>query len=701
MEELKEKVLEVLNSRFVSHRGLNNLASILSRFLKEDADEVRSVILDLIDSGDVVEISKNKFAGIRIVGFVKGKFSYSNPSFGFVLNDNGDIYISRKNFNGAFDGDEVLVKIIGKAHKDKKREGKIIKIIARDNDGLLGTFHDFNNYGLVDLDKKRMQVRINKEDFLGAKEGDKVVIDIKSYKAGCPLGQVVEVIGSLDKKGNDIKYFLRKYKVREDFPLSVMTEAKKIPQTIDKSKFKDRVDLTSEMIFTIDGKDAKDLDDAVSLKKCADGSFILGVHIADVGEYVRLNSIIDKEAYERGTSIYFLDKVIPMLPRELSNGICSLNEKVDRLALSVEMKIDKTGEVLDSKIFESIIRSQHRLNYDEVLEVIEGNADTQARLADIKDMILDMHELSTILENRRNKFGALNFEIPEGEVLLDENGKAKEIEVRKATKSTKLIETFMVVTNETIARTFDKLKIPFVYRVHEKPDSEKIKTFFNFIDTLGLKIPVSPKKQIEPKDLQGVLEEAQDKDSKGVVNMVMLRSLKKAKYLNKCLGHFGMALEFYSHFTSPIRRYPDLTIHRIIKEYLHGNLSFVKSKEMAGFVIKASDKSSVQERTAEEVERAITDYKKCEYMLGFAGSEFDGIISGVTNKGFYVELDNTCEGLVPVSSLTDDFYEYDEEKLMLKGKRNYYRIGEKVRVKMIDAIPLERKINFEVIKKLR
>ncbi len=701
METLKEKVKDILNTRFVSHKNINALALALAKMLKEDSLDIKNVISELVESGDVVEVGKNKYAGTRVLGLVKGKFTYSTPTYGFVLNENGDIFVSRRNFNGAFDGDEVLVKIIGQARGDKKREGKILKILTRDNDGLLGTFHEFKNYALVDLDKKKMQVKIQSSDYNEARDNDKVVVDIESYISGNPVGRVVEVIGELDKKGNDIKYFLRQYKVRENFPENVLKEARKIPQVVDKQKFKDRVDLRNEMIFTIDGKDAKDLDDAISVNKNEDGSFTLGVHIADVGEYVKLNSIIDREAFERGTSIYFLDQVIPMLPRELSNGICSLNEGVERLTLSVEMVIDKTGEVVRSRIFESVIKSRHRLNYDEVLEVIEGNKETRARLSDIVDTILTMHELSNLLDTRRTKFGALNFEIPEGEVLLDENGKAKEIVKREATKSTKLIETFMVVANETVAKTFENLKIPFVYRVHERPDMEKIKTFFSFIDTLGLKIPVGSRKQIEPKDLQQILLEVEDKSEKGVVNMVMLRSLKKAKYTDKCLGHFGMALKYYSHFTSPIRRYPDLTIHRIIKEYLHGNLSFIKSKEMADFVVKSAEKSSVQEMNSEDVERAITDYKKCEYMLSFVGREFDGIISSVTNRGFYVELDNTCEGLVPVSSLTDDFYEFDEEKLMLKGRHNYYRIGEKVRVKMASAVPLERKINFEVVKKIR
>ena len=477
MNELKDKVLEILNTRYISHKGLSKLADIVAKMLKVSTNDVSVILSELINSGEVFEFAKNKFAGCKLLGLIKGKFVNSTSHYGFVLNEAGDIYISKKNIHGAFDGDVVLVKITGQAYKERKREGKILKILSRDNDRLVGTFREIKGYGYVSLDRKNIEVRVEKKDSLNAKDEDKVVIDITGYKSGNPVGRVVEVIGNLKDKGNDIKWLLRQYKVRDIFPQEVLLEAQKIPQVIDKERYGDRRDLTEEMLFTIDGADAKDLDDAVSLTKNSDGTYLLGVHIADVGEYVRLNGIIDKEAFSRGTSIYFLDQVIPMLPKELSNGICSLNPNVERLALSVEMKIDKNGEVLDSKIFESIIKSKHRLNYDEVLKLIEGDKETRKRLSDITQTLLDMYELSQILDNRRQKYGALNFELPEGEIVLDSNGHAIDVIKRVATKSTKVIETFMVVANETVARTFDSLKIPFVYRVHEKPDSEKIATF--------------------------------------------------------------------------------------------------------------------------------------------------------------------------------------------------------------------------------
>ncbi len=700
MENFKDEILRIMNERVISHKGFDGLSCTLAKLVKCDESLAKSILGDLISSGDVFEYGRGRFAGSRLLGLIKGKYSYTNERFGFVLNADGDIFVSKKNSMNAFDGDIVLCKVTGRAYNGKKREGKIEKIISRDNDGLVGTFYTQNGLNFVNLDRKNMDVRIAPKDTMGARPQDKVVIDILSYKSGRPVGRVIEVIGNLNDKGADIKWLLRSYKVRDIFPKEVIEYAKSVPQEVVFNKESGRRDLRDQMIVTIDGVDAKDLDDAVTVTKNADGTYKLGVHIADVGEYVKLNNLLDQEAYKRATSIYFLDQVIPMLPKELSNGICSLNPHVDRLALSVEMIIDKDGNVTKSEIFESVINSKHRLNYDQVLRLLDGDEKEAENLKDIKQMMFDMLELSQILENRRKKCGMLNFEIPEGEVIVDEMGKPVKIEKRLPTKSTKIIETFMVVANETVAKTFENLKIPFVYRVHEKPDSEKIATFFNFIDTLGLKLP-SGKKDIEPIDLQKVLVQVEGKNLEGVVNMMMLRSLKKAKYLDKCLGHFGMALDFYCHFTSPIRRYPDLTIHRIIKEWLHGNSVFVKSGEMADFVQKASEQSSTQEKLSEDVERAITDYKKCEYMENYIGETFEGIISGVREKGFYVELDNTCEGLVSVSSLTDDFYTYDEQSLSLVSHNNFYKIGEKVEVKLVNVNKKERKIDFEVIRKIR
>jgi len=672
----------------------------LSEQLKENYDKVLVALKNLETSGDIFEFTKHKYVTSESAGLVKGKIGFNSPNFGFVANPSGDIFVGKRNSLGSFDGDIVLVKVMNQEQGGKKRDGKVLKILSRDNEKIVGTYSQVKTYGYVKADRKNYDIFIPAGESLDAKDGDKVVADIIQYKSGNPVGKVVEVIGSLQEKGNDIKWLLRQYKVNDVFPENVLKMARSFGDKIDADKAKDRRDLRNEVLFTIDGADAKDLDDAVSLKKNKDGTYELGVHIADVGEYVKFENTIDEEAFKRGTSIYFINHVIPMLPKELSNGICSLNEGVDRLALSVEIKIDTNGEVTGSEIFESVINSRHRLTYDEVLEVIEGNPRTQERLSDIKQTLLDMSELSSILENRRRRLGSLDFDLPEGKVLVDGNGKPIDVVKRMSTKSTKMIETFMVAANEVVAKTFSDAKIPFVYRVHENPDPDKMSTFYNFLDTLGIKSP-QDKKDIEPKDLQNILKLVEGKDLAEVVNMVMLRSLKKAKYLDKCLGHFGLALSYYCHFTSPIRRYPDLTIHRIIKEYLHKNISFITSPKMLDFVVKSSAQSSNQEKISEDVERAIEDYKKCEYMSQFIGQTFSGIISGVNQRGFYVELPNTCEGQVSISSLKDNFYNYDERNLMLVSKHNFYKIGEKVEVKLLSCNLPERKTEFEVLKKIK
>lgn len=703
MEKLKIDILNFLDEKRINYKGKNKLADILSKTLKANYEAVINCLDELERDGDIYEFTKNKYATVSSLNIVKGKVSYAGHNYCFVLNSEGDIFVQKRNLLNSFDGDIVLVKILSGEYGGKKREGKVVKILSRSNDNIIGTFRSIKSYGYVTSDKKNFDkdIFIDTQNINGAKDGDKVVVNLTTFKSGNPVGKIVEVIGDINAVGNDIKCLLRQYKIIEKFPDDALKQAKSFKQEFDKNNYLNtRKDLTELMLFTIDGKDAKDLDDAVSLNKNKDGTYELGVHIADVGEYVRKDSKLDESAFERGTSIYFLNQVIPMLPRELSNGICSLNPNVDRLALSVLMKIDKKGNVINSEICESVIKSKYRLNYDEVLEVIDGNKETSNRLCEIKETILNMYELSCILEERRKNLGSLNFELPESKVIVDENNKPLRIEKRLATKSTKLIETFMVVANEVVAQKFDSLKIPFVYRVHEKPDAEKMQGFFNFLSSLGIKFNLE-KKDIAPRDLQEILTQVENLPTNNVVNMVMLRSLKKAKYFDKCLGHFGLALTYYCHFTSPIRRYPDLCIHRIIKEYLHHNNSYIKSPKMVDFVEKASMQSSNTEKNAEEVERAITDYKKCEYMSQFIGEHFEGIISGVTARGFYVELDNTCEGFVSTASLSDDFYNYDDKMLALIGANGkFYRIGEKVEVELTECVLSERKINFNIIKKI-
>lgn len=700
MEELKKKILSALEDKNIKHKSLNHLATILSSMLKDSEEDTLSCLKELEREGEIFSFARNRYTTSKKLGLVKGKLSVTQNGYAFVINETKDIFIPKKDMAGAFDGDIVLCKVILPRKNARKSEGKIVRIIQRDSDDLVGTIYLEGKIRYILPDRKKVRVDVM-GDTLGAKSGDKVVFDIVGYKSTSVVARVVEVIGSLKDKGNDIKWLLKQYKVKRDFDESTLKQARAIPQQVDRTRYSERRDLSGTTLFTIDGIDAKDLDDAVSIKAHSDGTYTLGVHIADVGEYVRLDTPLDKEAFDRGTSIYFLDQVIPMLPVELSNGICSLNEGVERLALSVIMHIDKEGEVIDSEIFESIINSKHRLNYDEVQMLLDGDKETRNRLKDIAHDLDAMHALSKILMARRRKMGSIDFDIPEGEVIVDADGRPIRIEKRCATDATKLIENFMVVANETVARTFEKMKVPFVYRVHERPDSEKMHTFYNFVENLGVSVHTSSE-EVYPIDLQKILDSVKGDNVESVVNMVMLRSLKKARYFETCLGHFGMALDYYCHFTSPIRRYPDLCIHRIIKEYLHGNNSFIKSREMANFVSRASIQSSAREKVSEDVERAITDYKKVEYMERFIGEDFEGIISSVTPRGFYVELDNTCEGMVSLSSLKDDFYFYNEETLSLSSPSgNSYRIGEKVQVKVVSCNREMRRVDFEIIKKIK
>lgn len=701
MKEIEEKILNFMKKGTFAPSNLDKLSNLFREKLKIKKEQSITALKNLEKAGDIFQFSKNKFVTSESRGLLKGKISFSSPNFGFVSQEGGDIYVAKRNSFGAYDGDLVLVKVLHPQTGGKRREGKILKIVARDNEKIVGTFLKIKNSFVVRPERKNFDIFISADKTLGAFDGDKVVADITHYTPNGAVGEVVEVIGALTKRGNDVKWILRQFKIKDEFPENVSKTARQFPQNVNLEKAKNRQDLREELLFTIDGEDAKDFDDAVSLKKSADGTFLLGVHIADVGEYVRLASPIDEEAFRRGTSIYFLNQVIPMLPEELSNGICSLNEGVDRLALSVVMKIDTTGEVTDSEIFESVIKSRRRLTYNEVLEVLNGNPKTSARLGkEISQTLLDMSQLSNVLEERRKRLGSLDFDLPEGKVIVDGNGKPLDVIKQRATKATKLIESFMVAANETVAKIFFHAKLPFVFRIHETPDPDKMSVFYKFLLSLGISVPES-KKDVEPRDLQKILNSVKGKDVESVVNMVMLRSLKKAKYLEKCLGHFGLGLRFYCHFTSPIRRYPDLTIHRIIKDYLHYNYSLIKSPKMLKFVVEASAQSSITEKTAEEVERAIEDYKKCEYMSQFVGKEFVGIISGVTSRGFYVELKNTCEGMVSLSSLKDDFYTFDEASLALVSKHNFYRIGERVEVKLVSCNLNDRKCDFEVLKKIK
>ncbi|MBQ0017133.1 MAG: ribonuclease R [Clostridiales bacterium] len=624
---------------------------------------------------------------------VKGIISGTSKGYAFLVRENvsEDIFIPASALNGAINGDEVLVSIC----KDKNRkspEGRVVEILNHNLRTLVGTIQVFQGFSFVVPDNKKISkdVFIKKEKIRNATYGDKVVVKITKYDGKNLEGEVVEVLGP--NNGNsltDVLSIIRGYELIEEFPDEVLKEAKVVSEKPICEMIKNREDFRDTLCITIDGDDSKDFDDAVSLTK--DGEdFVLGVHIADVGEYVKLGSELDKEAYKRGTSAYFPNLVLPMLPKELSNGICSLNEGEDRLTLSCVMNIDKNGKVVSHKICESVIKSRNRMTYNNVTKILEGDSELNEKYKHLVPMLNDMKDLCLILEKKRIDRGSLDFEVPEPKIILDDKLEVIELGKRPRTISERLIESFMLSANETVAEHFEKLKIPFVYRIHEAPDVDKLNAFNDFIYALGLQLKDM---DVSPKDLQNFLAKLEGNPLKEVINKVMLRAMQKAKYAPVCLGHFGLAATYYCHFTSPIRRYPDLTIHRIIKQYLRKQIDDKEKIKLKKFVGMASNQSSQTELSAERAERDVDDYFKARYMKNNIGKEYDGVISGITNFGVFVELDNTVEGFVPLETLQGNFT-YNEKHLRLSNGNITYKMGDKVRVKVVSVSLQERKVNF-------
>lgn len=702
--ELKQNILDCMETNNILHDNMRELANKIAEKLSVDSKDVVLCLKELISDGDVYEYDKGRFASTTSLGMVKGKLIGHNRGFGFVSRGPKaeDVFIPAKFMNGALNNDIVLVEILrDDVEEGHSEEGKVVKIISRGTDQIVGTYQKCKNFGWVLPDDNKF----NKDIFIpagksrNAKDGDTVVVTITSYGGQKkPEGFVNEIIGDKSAPGNDVLSFMRQYKIYEEFPKDVMAYALSVPQTVSDNAKKNRKDFTKLTTFTIDGEDSKDFDDAVSLTM-EDGYYNLGVHIADVGHYVQKDGILDKEAYKRGTSVYFCDRVVPMLPKELSNGICSLNEGVDRLTLSCMMKIDKDGNVVSHEICSSFIKSKHRMTYTSVFKMLEGDEEENKKYADIADIIHNMGELSDILLKKRQERGSIDFDFPETYLVIDENGKLVDVRARETNRAHRLIETFMVIANETVAEHMYKEKVPFVYRVHETPDVEKMTTLFAFLDSFGIHYDADLR-DVKPKDIQNILNEIDGKEYKDVISTVMLRSLKKARYLPQCLGHFGLASTYYCHFTSPIRRYPDLCIHRIIKQYLHGTLNGQVKAELTPFVEEASTQSSEREKLAEEMERAVDDLKKTEFMSEHIGENYPGIISGLNQRGLFVMLENTAEGIINIDRLPDDDYEYDDTTFSLIGKNNRFRLGDKLEIQVFDTNVRERKIYFNFVKKL-
>lgn len=635
--------------------------------------------------------------------YYTGTFISHPRGFGFleIPEAEEDIFIPEESIGTALHGDTVQI-VVKKDGKDGKRcEGEVVKVLERGTREVVGTYQQCDGFGFVVTDNQRFlkDVFIPAGKSLTAEDGDKVLAEIKDHgnKRRSPEGKIIEILGKPGECGVDVLCVAKSYELPMEFPEKVAKQAERIKETLNEGDFYGREDLRDVVMVTIDGEDAKDLDDAVSLTKEED-LYHLGVHIADVSNYVQYNSALDKEALKRGTSVYLADRVIPMLPQKLSNGICSLNAGEDRLALSCLMDIDKKGKVVSHRIVESVIHVKERMSYTNVKKILlQEDEELEKRYEELLPMFFQMKELSELLRNRRKKRGAIDFDFPESKLVLDEKGKVVDIYPYEQNIATRLIEDFMLAANETVAEEYCMLGLPFVYRTHENPDMEKMETVLEMVHQAGIKVKKG-KETISPKEVQKILKELEGMECEPFFARLILRSMKQAKYTVEDTGHFGLAAKYYCHFTSPIRRYSDLQIHRIIKETLRGKMTEAKIQHYKGILEEVARQSSAMERRAEEVERETIKMKKAEYMKQHIGEAFEGTVSGVTEWGFYVELDNTVEGLVHVNSLTDDYYTFDKDRYCLVGDMTgrAYRMGQRVKVWVENADENTKTVDFKI-----
>lgn len=676
--------------------------SVIFQVPKDERNDLKNILDLLVSEGKILLDSQGKY---QLPGdnVKTGTFSGTQKGFGFVIleGEEADIFIPEANTNGALHGDKVIVAIQSEQSGPRK-EGSITQIVERGWTQVVGTFEASKNFGFVRPDNSKFgkDVFIPREHTKGVVTGHKVVVKLTKYGDGSsnPEGKVTEILGHRNDPGVDIMSIIRAYDIPMEFPKDVLRLLDFIPDEIDQEEAKNRLDLRDVPTVTIDGEDAKDLDDAISLSKEGD-IYRLGVHIADVSHYVKEGAAIDREALKRGTSVYLVDRVIPMLPHKLSNGICSLNPDADRLALSCIMDIDLKGNVVSHKIAETVIRSDKRMTYTNVSKIVEDHdEEIMKEYVDFVPMFEQMQELAGILRDRRHKRGAINFDFPESKIIVDENGKPIEIKPYERNKATKFIEEFMLIANETVAEDFFWQELPFVYRTHDNPDEEKIQKLAIFIHNFGYSIKIG-NEDIHPKELQKLLNKIEDTPEEPLISRLTLRSMKQAKYTVTNTGHFGLSAKYYCHFTSPIRRYPDMQIHRIIKENLSGKMGEGRRGHYEKILNEVANHSSKTERRAEETEREVDKMKKVEYMTDHIGEIFEGVISGITNWGMYVELQNTVEGMIRVSEMKGDYYIYDEERYQMVGEhtRKIFKLGEKIKVEVVNADLLMRTIDFAIV----
>lgn len=702
---MRDDIINILKN---SDRALDiyELHDMLHINTVEEAKELTDELRKLTEEVIVYHSNKDKYMMLEKSHLRKGVMRTNKKGFGFVEVDNldDDIYVAQDNMNGAIHDDIVLVEITSKMNLDRL-EGRVLKVIKRQVQRYIGeiTF-DAKGKGHIKLDdnKIKLNIEIPKDKSLNAVDGHKVVVElVKKLNNNLKYeGKVVEIIGHKNDPGVDILSIIYKYNINTTFPDDVKEEVANINMEVLPEEYHGRRDLRDQMIFTIDGDDTKDIDDAISIEKFANGHYKLGVHIADVSYYVKEGSPLDNEAMERGTSVYLVDRVIPMLPHELSNGICSLNPNVDRLAISCVMEFDSTGKQLDYEIFPSVIKSRIQMTYKKVNSILEKNVVPEG-YEPYAETLREMAELAKILRNAKVKRGYINFDIDEAKILVDENCKPTEITVRERGVGENLIEDFMIAANECVATHIYFMNLPFIYRVHEVPKEEKIRSFLAFVSNLGYSIP-GDIKDTKPTTMQKILKALEDKPEYKILSSLLLRCMQKAVYKPVNLGHYGLASTCYTHFTSPIRRYPDTTVHRLLRTYLFENkIDNTTIRKWEEKLVYIADHSSDRERASVDCEREVEDMKMAEYMENHIGEEFNGMISSVTSFGMFVELDNLVEGLVPLRDMPD-FFVYDEERMTLTGEKSHvkYTIGDKVRVKVVRASKEDKTIDFEIVKKV-
>ncbi|UOQ48228.1 ribonuclease R [Gracilibacillus caseinilyticus] len=707
MSTMQQQILNYFNENATKPLSVQEIEEVLQLDESEQFTELMKALNELENAGELIRTRKNRYGLPEKMNLIRGSIQMHAKGFAFLIPEEegmADVYINHADLGSAMNGDKVFVRVDHHDDTSKRAEGVVVRIIERFTSEIIGTYEDNGAFGFVIADDKRIpnDIFVPKGEAKGAVGGHKVIVEITKYPEGrkSAEGRVVNILGHKNDPGMDILSIIYKNGITIDFPEDVLKQAESISKEIPEKDLEGRKDLREETIVTIDGADAKDLDDAVTVKKLENGNYKLGVYIADVTHYVEENSPIDREAYERGTSVYLVDRVIPMIPHRLSNGICSLNPQVDRLVLGCDMEINPKGEVVNHDIFQAVINTTERMTYKAVNQILVDKDQEQIdRYQSLVPMFEDMEELAEVLRKKRFGRGAIDFDFKEAQVLVDQEGKAEDVVIRERSVGERLIEEFMLCANETVAEHFHWMDVPFIHRIHEDPDPAKLQTFFEFIARFGYVVKGSSN-EIHPQALQNVLDEVAGTEEDMIISKLMLRSMKQAKYDPQGIGHFGLATEFYTHFTSPIRRYPDLIVHRLIRTYLiEKKLDQNTRHHWKDKMPDIAKQASLKERAAVDAEREVDDLKKAEYMQDKIGEEYDGVISSVTNFGLFVELPNTVEGLVHVSYLTDDYYHFDERAYAMIGERtgNVFQVGDAITVKVAQVNLDERSVDFEIV----